>query len=220
MFRKSIVFSVLGAGLAVLLTAAPARGQTYDKLTYLTFSGPVQIPGVTLPIGTYRFRLTNPSTSRNVMQVLSHDGSAVYSMFHTIPDFRLTTTDEPAVTFKETRADAPPAVRSVFYGGESRGYEFVYGETEPFAFEALPAAEPVTPAPAEESLVAEAAPAPVASELVAEPIAPEPLPELVIPQSDVRELPKTASPLTTVGLMGVAAVLLGLGAGALRRRHS
>lgn len=95
---------------------------TYDKLAYMTFTAPVQIPGATLNAGTYTFRLANPDTSRNVLQVLSGDGTIVYAMFHTIPDFRTVLTEEPAVTFRETPAGVPPAVKTLFYGGEYHGY--------------------------------------------------------------------------------------------------
>ena len=71
----------------VALTApTPASGVTFDKLAYLTFNTPVQVPGATLSAGTYRFHLTNADTSRNVLQVLSNDGSIVFAMFNTIPD--------------------------------------------------------------------------------------------------------------------------------------
>jgi hypothetical protein len=117
--------TILGGFLvgALILSTAPtlAEAHTYDKLTYLTFSGPVQIPGVTLGAGTYRLRLANPETSRNVLQVLSNDGTIVYAMFHTTPDSRMTVTEESMVTFRETPAGVAPAARSLFYGGEHRG---------------------------------------------------------------------------------------------------
>ncbi|HEY9466954.1 MAG TPA: hypothetical protein VIR54_27850, partial [Vicinamibacterales bacterium] len=65
----------------VALTPTPASGVTFDKLAYLTFNAPVQVPGATLSAGTYRFHLTNPDPSRNVLQVLSNDGTIVYAMF-------------------------------------------------------------------------------------------------------------------------------------------
>jgi hypothetical protein len=58
--------------------------------------------------------------------VLSNDGSIVYAMFHTIADSRTALTDEAMVTFRETPEGVAPAVKSLFYGGEYRGYEFVY----------------------------------------------------------------------------------------------
>jgi LPXTG-motif cell wall-anchored protein len=206
--------AVVAAALA-LTTPAPASGVTYDKLASLTFTAPVQIPGVTLSAGTYRFHLTNPETSRNVLQVLSHDGSIVYAMFHTIPDGRSALTEEATVTFRETPAGVPPAVRSLFYGGEHRGYEFVYPKGGPnmippefpqpeITYTAIPAAvEPVT-----EPEVEVVAPAPVVEQ------EPEPIPE----PAPV-ELPRTASPLPLFAAGGLGSLLAGLGL-MLRRRHA
>lgn len=205
MFRLLIAV----AAVIAVTTPAPASDVTYDKLAYLTFSGPVQIPGATLSAGTYRFRLTNPETSRNVLQVLSHDGAIVYSMFHTIPDRRASVTEDPIVTFRETPAGVPPAVRSLFYGGEHRGYEFVYPKGGPIMIaEVAPQPEiTYTPYPA--------APAPEPAEPEAE-LVMEPAVE-ALPQEAV-ELPRTASPLPWMWAGGVASILAGLGLGLVRRR--
>ena len=56
------------AALILALQPAPARADGWDRFTYFTFSGPVQLPGVTLPAGTYEFRLVNPETSARVMR--------------------------------------------------------------------------------------------------------------------------------------------------------
>src|SRR4051794_32755625 len=108
MLRKSLTLGVVAAGFTILLGASPSYAQyTNDKLTYLTFSGPVRIPGVTLTAGTYRFHLTDETTTRKTMQVMSRDGHTVYSQFNTVNDWRPKATDESTVTFRETRADAP-----------------------------------------------------------------------------------------------------------------
>jgi LPXTG-motif cell wall-anchored protein len=218
MCRLSSFAVVLAASLAVA-TPAPVSGatETFDKLAYLTFSGPVQIPGVTLSAGTYRFRLANPETSRNVLQVLSNDGGIVYAMFHTIPDIRASMTDEATVTFRETPTGVPPAVRSLFYGGEYRGYEFVYPKGGPnmipmpvpqpeitYASTPAPAAEPE---PVIEPAIEPLPPAEPAAEPVAEPAAPAP------------ELPRTASPLPFLAIGGLTSLLAGLGLGLRRRRN-
>ena len=61
------------AALAMVL-AAPASADTWNKKTFLTFSGPVQVPGVTLPAGTYTFKLEitdkDGATGTATMQVL------------------------------------------------------------------------------------------------------------------------------------------------------
>lgn len=49
--------------------AGTADAFTYDKRTYFTFNQSVALPGVTLPAGTYMFRLADPDTTRRVIQV-------------------------------------------------------------------------------------------------------------------------------------------------------
>jgi hypothetical protein len=218
---KLFVSALLITAAVSLTTPAPAGGigVTYDKLTYLTFNVPVQIPGGTLNAGTYRFHLTNTETSRNVVQVLSNDGAYVYAMFNTRPDFRTKATADPVVTFIETPAGVPPAVKALFYGWETLGYEFVYPKGGPnmvpmvvpqpeitYTVEPMPVIEPpfepvalVAPEPAVEPAI----------EPVAEPV-PEPVPA---------ELPRTATPLPIVAVGGLASLLAGLGLGLLRRRN-
>lgn len=215
--RAALLSSLVSAGLvAAMMTAAP-RAETIDKLTYLTFSGRVQVPGVKLDAGTYRFRLTNPNTDRNVVQVLSRDGSTVFAMFHTLPDSRVNVTRESTVTFRETPAGVPPAVKSLFYGGETSGYEFVYPKSGP-DFTAVVIPQPAvtfTPAPAavveERSTRTEAAPeqAPAPEPATASPA--------VTAQAPPAELPHTASPLPLVALGGLASLIMGFGAGIIRR---
>ena len=203
----------VAAGLATMM-AAPVRGHTYDKLTYMTFSGPVQVPGVTLNAGTYRFRLANPDTSRNVLQVLNHDGSTVYAMFHTIPDSRMNVTEESTVMFRETPVGVPPAVKTLFYGGERNGYEFVYPRGGPIMVAPFVLQPEITyspmPSVAMPEPIFEPEPGPIENEPVA---APEPEPE-----PPLAELPRTASLLPLVSLSGLASLVLGLGVGLVRRR--
>ena len=51
----------------VCLMAAPVSAQPLDKRTLFTFSGPVALPGVTLPAGHYLFRLADPNSSSKVV---------------------------------------------------------------------------------------------------------------------------------------------------------
>jgi hypothetical protein len=208
---------------AVVAATAPAPGrasitETYDKLAYMTFSGPVQIPGGILGAGTYRFHLTNPDTSRNVLQVLSNDGATVYAMFPTLPDSRTSMTADPVVSFRETPVGVTPVIKSIFYGGEYRGYEFVYPKGGPIMFPLVRPQPEITYSPIP------AAPAP---EPIAEP-EPEPAPEIVfetepMPEPEPEpapppELPRTATPLPLVAVGGLSSLLVGLGLGLLRRR--
>src|SRR4029078_13471846 len=58
----------------IAFVALPARADEWNKLTYLTFSGPVQVPGTTLPAGTYMFKLADTMTNRHVLQAYDNDG--------------------------------------------------------------------------------------------------------------------------------------------------
>ena len=210
---KFFVSGTLIAVLVALTAPAPASGigVTYDKLAYLTFNAPVQVPGATLRAGTYRFHLTNETTSRNVLQVLSNDGAIVYAMFNTIPDSRTKLTPDPDVTFLETPAGVPPAVRSLFYGHEYSGYQFVYPKGGPNMIpEVVP--QPEITYTAEPMPVIEPPVEPLAPEPVAEPVA-EPVPEPA-----PAELPRTATPLPLIAIGGLTSLLAGLGLGLLRRR--
>jgi LPXTG-motif cell wall-anchored protein len=112
--------------LLACVMETPSAAQTFDKRTLFTFSGPVAMPGVTLPAGQYLFRLANPDTSRNVVQVLSADGTTPYGMFFSMRAERFEPASTPEVRFMETAAGMPPAIRTWWYPGERSGYEFVY----------------------------------------------------------------------------------------------
>ncbi|HEX5109220.1 MAG TPA: LPXTG cell wall anchor domain-containing protein [Vicinamibacterales bacterium] len=208
---------VAAAALIATTTLATANGVTYDKLAYLTFSAPVQVPGATLGAGTYRFRLANPGDSRNVLQVLSRNGSTVYANFHTIPDSRTALTNEPVVTFRETPAGVPPAIRSLFYGGELSGYEFIYPKGGPNMIPELAPQPAVTYTP-----IPAAIPEPVIEPKVwrePRPIT-EPVEEFAEPvEEEAAQVPQTATPLPWVAIGGLTSLLAGLGLGVLRRRR-
>jgi hypothetical protein len=106
--------------------AAPVSAQPLDKRTLFTFSGPVTLPGVTLPAGRYLFRLADPNSSSKVVQVLNADGTKPYGLFFTIPAERLEPASSPEVHFMETASGTPAAIRTWWYPGERRGYEFIF----------------------------------------------------------------------------------------------
>src|ERR1051325_5436247 len=84
---------VCSAAVVALGIAAAAHADEWNKLTYLTFSGPVTMPGITLPAGTYRFELMDPDASRRVIRVSDKDGSKNYGIFLSISDQKLQPSD-------------------------------------------------------------------------------------------------------------------------------
>jgi len=108
------------------LTMVPAVAQTpLDKRVFFSFSAPVALPGVTLKAGKYLFRVPD-SPVRNVIQVLSADGTRLFGTFFTIPARRNIVPENPEVRFIETPANMTHAIRTWWYPGESAGFEFIY----------------------------------------------------------------------------------------------
>jgi hypothetical protein len=115
-----------GAAILAACLAPAAHADEWTKLTYFTFSAPVEMPGMVLPAGSYKFELADPDATRRVVRISEKEGGKIHGIFLSIPDQKLEPSDKPIVMFKETPAGAPEAVKAWFYPGETTGYEFVY----------------------------------------------------------------------------------------------
>ena len=115
-----------GAAILAACLAPAAHADEWTKLTYFTFSAPVEMPGMVLPAGSYKFELADPDATRRVVRISEKEGGKVYGIFLSIPDQKLEASDKPIVMFREAPAGAPEAVKAWFYPGETTGYEFVY----------------------------------------------------------------------------------------------
>ena len=115
------------AVVAVLLgVCTPARADENTKLTYFTFSKPVQLPGKTLPAGKYRFELADPQESRRVIKVSNEDGSKQLAMLQTAQYTMRDPAKDAIVIFGESPASEPVAIKTWVYPGETIGFEFIY----------------------------------------------------------------------------------------------
>jgi hypothetical protein len=229
------------AALVVCFTPR-ARADEWNKKTYLTFIGPVQIPGTTLPAGTYMFELADPDTSRHVVRVSSQDGAKTFGLFMTIPNDRLQPASDNIVMFAERRAGAPRAIQVWYYPGDSTGEEFVYPRQQAMeiakathrsvlatnderlananAAKAAPvnrvdekgATSPATPA----ASAARATP-PAANTTAAASAAPK---EGSVGTAGRTRLPRTASNLTAFEALSLLAFASALGVRQLRRRNA
>src|ERR1700730_6673432 len=121
------------ASALTLLLAPGARADEWDKKTILTFSGPVQIPGATLPAGTYVFKLADLSGNRHVVQVFDKGEKRIISTMMAIPRQRINPSDKPVVLFSERPTGSPQAIRVWYYPGETIGNEFVYPKSQAIA---------------------------------------------------------------------------------------
>ena len=121
----------LCCAVALTVMIAPgARADEWNKKTILTFSGPVQIPGATLPAGSYVFKLADIPGNRHVVQVFDKDETKIYTTMLAIPNERLEASDKPIVLFSERASGSPQAVKVWYYPGERIGNEFVYPKSQ------------------------------------------------------------------------------------------
>jgi hypothetical protein len=125
MIKKAIW---IGSALSLLglVSASSARADEWNKKTVLTFSQPFEIPGKVLPAGTYTFELADTMADRHIVRIFNADRSEVLATVMTIPNTRLTPTSETVIKFKEMPAGSPEAIRAWFYPGNTIGQEFVY----------------------------------------------------------------------------------------------
>jgi hypothetical protein len=127
-----------GAGIlatALVVTAASARlhaqSATIKKLRFLTFSGPVQVPGATLPAGTYVFRIANPAR-QTVWQVLDANERYVLAQFFFVQTGDRTIQErshahgKPVVRFHETPRGVAPPIKALYYPTDPAADVFLY----------------------------------------------------------------------------------------------
>ena len=210
------ITKMLVAMLAVpFLVATFATGARADNLlhrrTVVSFSQPVEIPGQVLPAGKYTIELYESFSYRHIVRIFNADRSKIFATVLAIPNYRLTPTNETVMTFGERPANKPQTLKAWFYPGDNFGQEFVYPkaravqlaqetqetiaavQTEPAPIEELKTEPVVAETPQEKEVtVAEAFPT--------EP----PASEAVVPTS--APLPKTASPVPFIGLIGMLSV--------------
>jgi hypothetical protein len=221
--RTAIVFSIAALVMAIGFSA---RADTFNKLSKLTFSQPVELPGnVTLPAGTYTFTLLDNFGYRHIVQVFNEDRTHLYATILAIPNYRVTPSEKTVIRFSEIAAGAPNAVKEWFYPGDNFGQEFVYPKHR--AVELAKASnEPVPAMPAElapnitqpvtspkEAPVQQMEKAPLKAE---QPSGEETEVAQAFPtappsgaQPIKQQLPKTASILPLIGLSGLLLVSTG-----------
>lgn len=216
------LFALMGAALV-----PTAKADEWNRKTVITFSGPVEIPGVhlagfgILPAGTYVFKILDSQSDRHIVQIFDKAETTIYATILAIPNYRLKVTDKTVITFTERPAGEPEALRAWFYPGRNWGEEFVYPKARAmelsktasmpvlFTPTELPAeaAEPITTADA--PVVAELRRAPVMAmnpkgeEVQLAEVVTAPPAEAMVETTTAAALPATASSLPLMGLVGL-----------------
>jgi len=228
LIKLAVTVGVFWGGLAL---SPAARADEWNHETRVTFSQPVEIPGMVLPPGTYVFKLLDSQVDRNIVQIFNEDRNHVFATILAIPNYRLQPTGKTVIMFEEREADAPQALRAWFYPGNNYGSMFVYPQQRAATL-AKAVNEPVPSMPETPKVpeVAELEKAPVMTQQPSgeqtepEPAPPQPEAATPPPQEPAMQpqpeapmqpqsLPQTASDLPLIGLLGLLALAL---AGALR----
>jgi hypothetical protein len=236
---KRLFISACAVVLLTAVSAAPAQAQgaPIDSRTEFTFNQPVEMPGMTLPPGTYIFRFVDATAGRKVMQVQAKDASSkTYGMFLTISAQRPKASDDAELRFLETPAGQPAAVKTWWYPGNTIGREFIYPKAqarklaqatnttvlttkaEKVGNQQMQTAELAYVSPSgqetpltDEQLVEAAANTPPAGAVEARQTSPGRSAPSPVAASGTRmaraELPRTATPLPAIGLLGLISLL-------------
>ncbi|HTA72239.1 MAG TPA: hypothetical protein VK776_28355 [Bryobacteraceae bacterium] len=232
MNRFKTITTVCGLALACALLAPNVKADDWNRKTEITFSAPVEIPGVhlvgwgVLPAGTYVFKILDSQSDRHIVQIFSKDELTVYATVLAIPNYRLKATDKTVMTFRERPAGEPEALRAWFYPGKNWGEEFVYPKAKaieiakatntPVLFAAVDipveVAEPIKSV--DEPVVVQLKQAPIMAiqptgeeVQVAQVVTPPPVEvAATVAVAPEAELPKTASPYPLIGLFGLLAL--------------
>ena len=232
MNRFKTVTTVCGLALACALLAPNVKADEWNRKTVVSFSAPVEIPGVhlagwgVLPAGTYVFKILDSQSDRHIVQIFSKDELTVYATILAIPNFRLRATDKTVMTFRERPAGQPEALRAWFYPGRNWGEEFVYPKAVAIELAKttnLPVLYTEAEIPVEVAAPINSADEPVVVQLrqapimaikpsgeevrLAEVVTPPPAEVATVAAApEEPELPKTASPFPLIGLFGLLAL--------------
>jgi len=231
LFGSAATTTVFCLALSGSMFVPGAKADEFDRKTVVSFSAPVEIPGVhlagwgVLPAGTYVFKIFDSQSDRHIVQIFSQDEKTVYATILAIPNYRLRATSKTVMTFRERPAGEPEALRAWFYPGRNWGEEFVYPKARAIELAkqtketVLFTSAEITPEVAvavqspDEPVVVQLKQAPVMAikptgeeVAVAEVVTPPPAQAEVAAQT-VPELPatlpKTASPTPLIGLLGL-----------------
>ena len=225
-----VILAAFSLTVLFMMSSTTASAQSWTKKTLVTFTAPFEIPGISaqvLPPGTYLFRLLDSKSDRHIVQIFNKDQSHHFANILAIPNYRLKATDKTVMTFSERVAGEPQAIRAWFYPGDNSGQEFVYPKKRALELAKI-TNQPVLYIPDEIAVnivapVAEPTEAPVVAliEVPIHAVAPTgvdiEVAEVVVPPpvQTASKLPKTASDMPLLALMGFLCLSVGISLRAL-----
>jgi hypothetical protein len=125
-----LIRKIVSAAVVVLAASAISPGlfaTAPEHTVSLTFNGPVGLPGVTLPAGTYVFERLDMADRINVVRVFARNRSSVYvTTFTKVVPRPSNLPTKQIVTFREAKKGEAPKIAAWFPAGENIGHQFVY----------------------------------------------------------------------------------------------
>src|SRR6267154_6768252 len=109
-----------------LIFELAAHADEGNQATKISFNQAVQVPGQTLPAGTYQFVLASDDSNRDIVRIFNANGSGLFATLQTIPAQRGRETDGNSVTLAQRPDGQPAALVTWFYPGTDTGHEFIY----------------------------------------------------------------------------------------------
>jgi hypothetical protein len=122
--RLAVTAAVFALGVQSLMA------DQWNKMTKVTFSRAVEVPGAVLPAGSYIFKLDESNSNRHIVKVQNMRQNKTYATILAIPDYRINASSKTVMYFGEkglgSNPDSAVAIKSWFYPGDNYGQRFVY----------------------------------------------------------------------------------------------
>ena len=127
MQKRIATVAAFGVILGLVLASSAGAASDDKRTTYITFSQPVGLPGVTLPAGTYLFEVADPLMSIDIIRVTNRQRNLVYfTAFTDRVERKDGVRSETGITFAPPQPDAVRKIAAWYPRGESLGHEFIY----------------------------------------------------------------------------------------------
>ena len=117
---------ILGLMLAVVFTLPALHADEANQAIKVTFSQPVQIPGRTLPAGTYWFERTS-ITESGLIRVSNANHEVIATLFAMNRE-RQDGTSHTAFILADQGAGKAQAIVAWFYPNDTFGVEFIFAK--------------------------------------------------------------------------------------------
>jgi hypothetical protein len=123
---KQVLLAAAAVAFLAIAVLPVSKADEWDKKTIITVNEPILVPGKELQPGKYVMKLLNSPSDRHIVQIFNEDQTQLQATILAFNNYKLTPSDKTELTYWETPAGSPPALRAWFYPGDNFGQEFAY----------------------------------------------------------------------------------------------